>query len=105
MKEIKTKNELEEAIANNDIVICKWGAPWCVQCRVLEENIAKLEKENADLAEFLEVNIEEADEDFVADSGIRNIPVLQYYKNGELIDKTVGLITEAQLIDNIKYLK
>jgi thiol-disulfide isomerase/thioredoxin len=71
----------------------------------LEENIAKLEKENADLAEFLEVNIEEADEDFVADSGIRNIPVLQYYKGGELIDKTVGLITEAQLIDNIKYLK
>ena len=58
-----------------------------------------------DTAVFAGVNVDEADEEFVANSGVRNIPVLQFYKNGTLIDKNVGLISEQDLINKIKELK
>lgn len=105
MKKINNGQELNEVLDSNDLVIVKWGAPWCGPCRVIEKSIESIEKSNADTAEFLEVDVDEADEDFVASSGIRNIPVLQFFKDGDLIDKTVGLITEQDLINKIKELK
>lgn len=105
MKKIKSESELKEAVLNGDIVICKFGANWCGPCKVIEKIVEKIEESNIDSAEFLDVDVEEADEDFIAASGIRNIPVLQYYKNGVLVDKTVGLITEQDLIQRISELK
>lgn len=105
MKKINNGQELNEVLDSNDLVIVKWGAPWCTPCRVIEKTIESIEKSNADTAEFIEVDVDEADEDFVASSGIRNIPVLQFFKDGDLIDKTVGLITEQDLINKIKELK
>lgn len=105
MKKINNGQELNEVLDCNDLVIVKWGAPWCGPCRVIEKSIESIEKSNADTAEFIEVDVDEADEDFVASSGIRNIPVLQFFKDGDLIDKTVGLISEQDLINKIKELK
>lgn len=105
MKEIRNQNELNDAIASSDVVVCKWGAPWCGPCRVLEQTIKSVEESNADTAEFVEANVDEADEEFVDNAGIRNIPVLQYYKNGVVIDKTVGLITEKDLIEKLNTIK
>ena len=105
MKKINNEQELNDVVKSNDLVIAKWGAPWCIQCRVIEKSIEDIEKSNADTAEFVEIDVDEADEDFVNGSGIRNIPVLQYYKDGVLIDKSVGLITESELIERIKKMK
>ena len=80
MKKITSEKELTDAVKNYDVVICKFGADWCG-------------------------HFDEADEDFIANSGIRNIPVLQFFKNGVLIDKSVGLITEQELLKRIKELK
>jgi thioredoxin 1 len=105
MKKIKNEIELKDAIGENDAVVVKFGADWCGPCRVIEKSIENIEQSYVDTALFLEVNVDEADEDFVANSGIRNIPVLQYFKNGEMVDKTVGLITEQDIINKIKELK
>lgn len=105
MRKIKSENELNDIINSTDVVVCKWGAPWCFPCRVIEGNIDEIEKTNGDLAEFVEVDVDEVEEDFTEKNKITNIPVLQYYKDGALIDRTVGLITEADLLDKIKELK
>ena len=107
MKKIKNGAELNDAVNSNDLVVCKIGAPWCGPCRAIEASIKEIEAENMDLAEFVEVDVDEADEDFVASLGIRNIPVLLFYKDGKPVDsfKTIGLITKAALIDKITELK
>lgn len=105
MKKITSEKELTDAVKNYDVVICKFGADWCGPCRSIENSIRNIEQSNADTAEFLEVNVDEAEEDFIVNSGIRNIPVLQFFKNGTLIDKSVGLITEQELLNRIKELK
>ena len=105
MKKIKSENELMDIINSNDVVVCKWGARWCSPCRVVEGNINEIEKSNADLAEFVEVDVDEVDEEFAEKNKIMNIPVLQFYKSGNLIDRTVGLITESDLLSKIIELK
>ena len=103
--EVKTKSELDKIINENDLVIVRFHAKWCGPCRMLDSIIANVEAKNMDTVVFAGVNVDEADEEFVANSGVRNIPVLQFYKNGALIDKTVGLISEQDLINKIKELK
>lgn len=105
MKEIKTEEELKAIIDSNDVVVFKVGAPWCGPCRTLEAIISEIEAENIDSAEFVEVNVDEADEEFVDNLRVRNVPVLIFYKNGEAVDRTVGLLSKNDLLDKIKNLK
>ena len=105
MKEIKTEEELKGIIDVNDVVVLKIGAPWCIPCKVIETNISEIEAENIDSAEFVEVNVDEADEEFVDNLRVRNVPVLIFYKNGEAVDRTVGLLTKQDIINKITEIK
>ena len=105
MKEIKTQEELKAIVDSTDVVVLKVGAPWCGPCRTLESIISEIEAENIDSAEFVEVNVDEADEEFVDNLRVRNVPVLIFYKNGEAVDRTVGLLSKNDLLDKIKNLK
>ena len=103
MKKIKNENELAELLkeAMNEAVVLKYGAKWCNPCRVLEQTIEELN----DAAVFAEVYADEADEDFLEKNKITNIPVLQFYRDGVLIDRTVGLITKDALLNKINEIK
>ena len=103
--EVKTKSELDKIINANDLVIVRFHANWCGPCRMLGSIIANIEAKNMDTVVFAGVNVDEADEEFVANSGVRNIPVLKFYKNGALVGKNIGLISEQDLINKIKVLK
>lgn len=105
MKEIKTEEELKGIIDAHDVVVLKIGAPYCIPCKVIGTNISEIESENIDSAEFVEVNVDEADEEFVENLRIRNIPVLIFYKNGEAVDRTVGLLTKQDIINKIIEIK
>ena len=105
MKQIKTEEELSNAIRENDIVVAKFGADWCGPCKVLEENIAEIEKENADLAEFLEIDVDDADEAFVDKYYLRGLPVTYFFKEGNRCGAVEGLITKEQMLMRISKLK
>ncbi len=105
MKKIKTEEELNKAIKENDIVVAKFGAEWCGQCRVLEKNITEIEKENADTAEFLEIDVDDADEEFVDKYYLRGLPVSYFFKDGEKTYVVEGLMTKEQLLERISMLK
>lgn len=105
MKEIKTEEELKGIIDAYDVVVLKIGAPWCGPCKAIEANISEIEAENIDSAEFVEVNVDEADEEFVDNLRVRNVPVLIFYKNGEAVDRTVGLLTKQDIINKITEIK
>ena len=105
MKRIKTEEELSNAIRENDIVVAKFGADWCGPCKVLEENIEQIESENADTAEFLEIDVDDADEPFVDKYYLRGLPVTYFFKEGETKGVVEGVITKEQMIMRINKLK
>ena len=105
MRKINNEAELNEVISSNDFTICKIGAEWCGPCRVLENSIKEIEQSNADTAEFVEVDVDEADEDFVASLNVRNIPVMLFYKGGEVFERVAGLISKETILAKIRIMK
>lgn len=96
-------NEYNELVKTNSLTIVKLGAEWCAPCKVLERNIESLKDKMADV-NFIMIDVEDEPE-IATHLRVRNVPVLLYYKDGELKDKTVGLVNENTIIEKIEALK
>ena len=90
----------EEVIHQGSVVVVDFWAPWCGPCRLLEpvldEVVAKLPT-----VIFGKVNCDKAPE-LVKKYQVSNIPTLCIFKNGELVDRIIGLSDEDEIIDTIE---
>ncbi|MDL2323053.1 thioredoxin [Bacteroidales bacterium OttesenSCG-928-A17] len=93
------KNYLEEG---KPLVIDFW-AEWCGPCRMISPIVDELFQAYGDKVNIGKVNVDENDE-ISAEYGIRSIPTLLFFKNGELVDKHVGAATKAVLEEKVKAL-
>ena len=66
---------------------------------VVEEVAAEMEGK----AVIAKCNVDEADE-VALKYGIRSIPTLLFFKNGELADRTVGVVSKSEIINKINNL-
>lgn len=103
--EIKTKEELDKVLKENDVVIVRVHAEWCGQCKMLDRTVSDIEKETQTDVKFIGIDAEDADENLIIHLGVRNLPAIFYYKNGEAVDRAVGLVTKQELLDKINSLK
>ena len=103
VKEIKNQNDFDAFVnANNEqIHVIKIGAEWCGPCRQLSTIIQNLEEDKVKDVIFGEVDIESDNvDDILTEYKVRNIPVILFIKDCQLIEKKVGLIS-ANDINNI----
>jgi len=85
------------------ITILQFSAEWCGPCRMLGPIIEELAASNADIA-IGKVNVDENSES-ASKYGVRGIPTIIFFKDGEIIDKVVGVKSKAELqakIDGFK---
>lgn len=94
MKKITT-NEFDEVIKSNDKMIIEFGAEWCGPCKMMSTIFDDLEKEGI---KVYTVDVDEESE-LTTRFGIRNIPTIFYYENGQLITKSVGASTKSMILD------
>jgi thioredoxin 1 len=89
------------------IEVIKLGAEWCAPCKAMSPTIKSL-KEKYDAIEGSNVNIIEIDVDENPELGekykVKNIPTLVFVKDGEMVQKKVGVLNESQIEEIIKEL-
>jgi len=102
IRKIKTLDEYN-TILKEDKVCIKFYADWCAPCRVLTTTIKNLDNEKIKDVVFGELNVEEDfAEPIVTEFSIRGIPVLLFFKNGELIDKLIGNVPSSKILEIIE---
>lgn len=108
IREIKNNEEFNTFVNmdSDKLHVIKIGAEWCGPCKMLSSTISNLDSTRMDSVLFGEVDIEnDGTENIAEEYKIRNIPVLLFIKNNELVKKTVGSMNSEMLYNNIEELK
>ncbi len=85
-----------EVLKSNTPVLVDFWAEWCGPCKALTPIIDELGTELGDKIKIVKINIEDAPET-PSKYGIRGVPTLMIFKNGEIIDTRVGGLPKDQL--------
>ena len=101
MPKVATNTTFSELINDSKLVIVDFWATWCGPCRMISPILDELEEEMADQITVVKVNVDDADE-IAAQFRIMSIPTLLFFKNGQIVDKTVGAMPKAVLAEKIK---
>jgi len=102
--EITDNHKFEEFVLKSDQpVLVDFWAEWCAPCRMIAPYVEQLATEYEGRAVVGKVNIEQCP-DIINQYGIRNIPTLLYFKDGEVVDKQVGATNKAALADKLNAL-
>ena len=98
------RHEFEsEVLKSRDGKLCvvDFWAPWCGPCKVMEPILEKIAQQNEYKFNVYKINVED-ERDLSAMIGVRSIPTLMFFKNGQKIDLFVGALTEQKLMEEIR---
>ena len=101
MAKVATNTNFSELLQDNKLIIVDFWATWCGPCRMLSPILDEVEEEMAGQISVVKVNVDDADE-IAAQYRIMSIPTLLFFKNGQLVDKAVGAMPKAVLVEKIK---
>ena len=100
MAKIATNTNFDELLQEEKLVIVDFWATWCGPCRMLSPLLDEVEAEMADQVEVVKVNVDDADE-IAMRFRIMSIPTLLFFKNGQMVDRSVGAMPKSALVDKI----
>ena len=98
---VATNTNFSDLLQDSKLVVVDFWATWCGPCRMLSPILDEVEAEMPNDITVVKVNVDDADE-IAAQYRIMSIPTLLFFKNGKVVDKTVGAMPKNTLIDKIK---
>ena len=87
--------EAEVLKATGPVLVDFW-AEWCGPCRALLPNVDALAAEKGSVIKVVKVNVDESP-DSPSKYGVRSIPALYIFKDGQVVAQTVGALSKTDL--------
>ncbi len=94
--EFTSKNFANEVLKSDVPVLVDFWATWCMPCKMLAPVIEELAEEANGRYKIGKVDVD-AEPSIAAQFGIMNIPTVLLFKNGQVVDKSVGAVPKKQL--------
>jgi len=97
-----TDGNFEEIVLKSEVpVIIDFWAVWCGPCRMIHPIIEQMAEEYKDKALMVKMDVD-ANPATPAKYGIRNIPTLLFFKNGEKADMLVGAVPKKKVVEKLE---
>lgn len=97
---LTSENFEQQVIKNSKTVLVDFWADWCMPCTMLSPIIAEIAEEMPDIT-VGKANIDEQPA-LAAQYGISSIPTLLLFRNGEIINRSVGLTDKENIKQMLK---
>ncbi|MBE9517334.1 MAG: thioredoxin [Bacteroidales bacterium] len=96
-----TDGNFDELVLNSDKpVIVDFWAEWCGPCRMVGPIVEEVGVDYEGKAVVAKVDVD-SNPGITAKYGIRNIPTILFFKNGEVADKQVGAVPKSTIVSKL----
>jgi thioredoxin 1 len=96
LRELSGRNFEAEVLQSPVPTLVDFWAPWCGPCRAVGPVIEQLAAERANSVKVAKLNVDKSP-DVAAAYGVQSIPTLIIFKDGEVVDRFVGVQPKAEL--------
>ena len=86
----------QEVLQSSKPVIVDFWATWCGPCRMIAPVLEEIAAQRSDI-KLCKVNVDEQQE-LAIRYGIMSIPTLLVFKNGELTEKSIGVVPKEKIL-------
>jgi thioredoxin 1 len=99
-----TNDNINDIVQKSDkLVVVDFWAEWCGPCHMIAPVLNEISEEYSDKIIVGKCNVDE-NPTIPSKFGIRNIPTVLFFKNGQAIDKQVGAVTKSIYVNKINVL-
>jgi thioredoxin 1 len=92
-----TKDNFEQEVLQSDkTVLVDFWAAWCTPCKMLSPIVDQFDEEHQDI-KVCKINIDDENE-LASRYSVMSIPTLLVFKGGEVVNKSVGLVSKDDIL-------
>lgn len=93
---ITAANFRNEVLESELPCLVDFWAEWCAPCRMVAPVLEEIAREYKGKIKVCKLNVDEASE-IASEYGVMSIPTLMFFKDKEIVDKTIGAVPKTDL--------
>ena len=101
MARLINSSEFSGLLQEDKLLVVDFFATWCGPCKKLSPTLVEVSEELGEQVNIVKVDVDES-EDLAMNYGIRSVPTVLFFKNGQQVDKFVGALPKSEIVAKIQ---